>query len=66
MKLFDRVLLPFTDENDLIIDPFMGSGSVGRWCINNKRDYIGIEYNTSVYNIAVSTFDSGGSKDPGF
>ena len=66
MKLFDRVLLPFTDENDLIIDPFMGSGSVGRWCIDNKRDYIGIEYNASVYNIAVSTLNSGEGKDPGF
>lgn len=52
LKLFDRILLPFTDENDLIIDPFMGSGTVAEWCKQNHRNYIGIELDDEVYNIA--------------
>jgi site-specific DNA-methyltransferase (adenine-specific) len=51
-KMFDRLLLPFTDEGDFVLDLFAGSGSVGAWCKNNNRDYLGIEYNTEIYNIA--------------
>lgn len=52
LKLFDRLLSPFTDEGDFVLDLFAGSGSVGVWCQNNNRNYIGVEYNTEVYNIA--------------
>lgn len=52
LKLFDRIISPFTDEGDLILDPFMGSGSLGEWCIRNNRDYIGIEYDKEVFNLA--------------
>lgn len=52
LKLFDRIILPFTDETDYVLDPFMGSGSLGVWCKNNDRNYIGIEYDKSVFEIA--------------
>ncbi len=52
LKMFDRLLLPFTDEGDLIIDLFAGSGSVGLWCKNNNRNYLGFEYDMTIYNIA--------------
>ena len=52
LKLFDRLLLPFTDENDLIFDPFMGSGVVWKWCLKNNRQYIGIEQDPGVFSIA--------------
>ena len=52
LKLFDRILLPFTDEGDLIIDPFMGSGTVGEWCVNNNRSYYGVENNPETCNLA--------------
>jgi DNA modification methylase len=50
--LMNRLCSPFTDEGDLIIDPFMGSGSLGEWCINNNRNYVGIEYDEEVFNLA--------------
>lgn len=52
LKMYDRLLLPFTDEGDFILDLFAGSGSVGVWCKENNRDYYGIEYNNEIYNIA--------------
>lgn len=52
LKLFDRIISPFTDEGDLIIDPFMGSGSLGKWCVKNNRNYIGIELDDEVFKLA--------------
>lgn len=52
LKLMDRLLLPFTDENDLILDPFLGSGTTGVWCKNNNRNFIGIENDPEVFKIA--------------
>jgi DNA modification methylase len=52
MKLMGRLLAPFTKEGDLILDPFMGSGTTGEWCIRNNRNFIGIEYDPTVFKIA--------------
>lgn len=41
-----------SDENDLVLDPFMGIGSTGVACINTNRNFIGIELDTNYYNIA--------------
>lgn len=38
--LLDRLLKLFTDENDVVLDIFAGSGTVGRSCIALKRQYI--------------------------
>jgi len=43
IKLFDRIIAPFTDKGDNILDPFMGSGSLGEWSIRNNRNYVGSE-----------------------
>lgn len=34
-----------TDENDLVLDPFIGSGTVAEVCIEMNRQYIGFELN---------------------
>jgi len=52
LKLLNRLFLPFTDVGDLVIDPFMGVGSCGIWCKQNNRDYIGIEMNKNVFELA--------------
>ncbi len=35
----------FTDEGDLVLDPFQGSGTTGVVALEHMRDYIGIELN---------------------
>jgi len=52
LKLMDRLLLPFTDIDDWVCDPFMGSGTTGEWCKRNNRNFIGIEENKEVFEIA--------------
>ncbi len=50
-KLMNRLCLPFTDENDYILDPFGGVFSLGEWAIKNNRNYIGIEYDKEPFEL---------------
>lgn len=43
IELLERIILASTDENDLILDPFNGSGTTGIVANKFKRKYIGIE-----------------------
>ena len=42
----------FSDEGDLILDPFMGSGTTGIACLNTNRRFIGMELEEDYFNIA--------------
>ena len=39
-------------NNDIIPDPFMGSGTTGIACVNNNRNFIGIELDKQYFDIA--------------
>ena len=39
-------------NNDIIPDPFMGSGTTGIACVNTKRNFIGIELEKKYFDIA--------------
>lgn len=52
LKLMDRCVKMITNENDLILDFTMGSGSTGVSCIMNNRRFIGIESNQEYFKIA--------------
>lgn len=43
VELLNRIILATTKENDIVLDPFNGSGTTGVACRINKRKYIGIE-----------------------
>lgn len=53
LKLMDAIIKIHTNENDVILDPFMGSGSTGVACIKNKRKFIGIELEKDFFSIAI-------------
>tara|TARA_R110001599_G_scaffold299983_1_gene505051 strand:- start:40 stop:1014 length:975 start_codon:yes stop_codon:yes gene_type:complete len=50
--LLEDLIKTFSNENDLVVDFTMGSGSTGVACRNTKRDFIGIEMNEGYFNIA--------------
>jgi len=50
--LLEDLIKTFSNENDLVVDLTMGSGSTGVACVNTNRNFIGIEMNENYYNIA--------------
>jgi len=57
-KLLKELILDNTDENDLVVDTCMGSGSSGIVAIENKRRFFGIEIDEKYFNIAKERIDS--------
>jgi DNA modification methylase len=52
VKLFERIIAPFVDEDDYILDPFMGVASLGEYCWKNNLNYVGIEYDKEPFELA--------------
>ena len=53
LKLFEMILSDYSNENDLILDCFSGSGTTAIACHNLKRRFICIERDTDYYNASV-------------
>lgn len=43
--LAEDFIKAFTQEGDIVLDPFIGSGTTGKMAIKNNRKYIGFEIN---------------------
>ena len=48
----ERLILNSSNELDTVLDPFMGSGSTGVACINTNRKFIGMELDSTYFEIA--------------
>jgi len=57
IKMLEDILKRHSKTRDLIIDPFMGSGSTGIACINTNRNFIGIEKDGKYFDIANSRIE---------
>ena len=57
IELMEVLVNNSSQENELIIDPFMGVGSTGVACIKNNRNFIGIEIDENYFNIAKSRLE---------
>jgi|GEM_PF-1925935 len=54
IELMHRVCSPFVDPGDWVADIFMGSGTMGVWCARNDVNYLGIEIDKDMFDIAAS------------
>lgn len=52
IPLLKRHIINSSNENDIILDCFMGSGSTGVACVNTNRKFIGIELDKNYFDIA--------------
>jgi len=52
--LLEDLIKTFSNENDLVVDLTMGSGSTGVACKKSNRHFIGIEKDEKYFEIAVS------------
>jgi DNA modification methylase len=51
-SMYNRVILPWLKENAKVLDIFAGSMSLGKFCVRNNFDYVGIEYDTKKFELA--------------
>ena len=49
-KVIERLILASSNEDDVVLDPFMGGGSTAVACVANSRNYIGFEIDQEYYN----------------
>lgn len=52
VDLLELLIQNSTNENDIVFDPFMGSGSTGVACLNTNRKFIGIEIDEHYFNVS--------------
>lgn len=43
-SLLERLVLACTNENDIVLDPFCGSGTTGVVALRNGRNFVGIDF----------------------
>ena len=52
LEIIENLIVNSSNEGDVIIDPFIGSGTTAVACINTNRHYIGFELNEEYVEIA--------------
>jgi hypothetical protein len=57
IELMKWILKYYSKEGDIVLDPTMGSGSTGVSCKEMNRNFIGIEKNPEIYEVAVNRIE---------
>lgn len=62
LALMKHLVTMISREKHTVLDPFMGSGTTGKACMELGRNFIGIEVNEDYYNIAKKRIDKENNK----
>lgn len=52
ISLYEYLVNTYSNPNDVVLDPCMGSGTTGVACVNTNRNFIGIERDDKYYKVA--------------
>jgi site-specific DNA-methyltransferase (adenine-specific) len=58
LALMEYLVKLVSRERQVVLDPFMGSGTTGMACVNTGRDFIGIEIDEDYFKIAQARIES--------
>ena len=58
VDLLEYLIKTYTNENDIVLNNCMGSGSTGVACIKNNRSFIGIEIDKNYFDIAKNRLEN--------
>jgi len=58
LTLMEKLLSDFSEAGEIILDPFMGSGTTGVACANLGRKFIGIEIERKYFDIACERIEA--------
>lgn len=57
VDMLELIISNSSNEGDVVLDPFMGSGSTGVACKNLNRKFIGIELDNDYFNVSVKRME---------
>ncbi len=58
LALLERIVLSSTNPGDLVLDPFMGSGTTALICTLLARHFVGIEHESIYLDLSIRRLDS--------
>ena len=53
----EKYILACTDENDIVLDPWVGSGTTGIVALKYNRRFIGIDISKTFANLSISNIE---------
>jgi site-specific DNA-methyltransferase (adenine-specific) len=62
IALLEYLIKTYINENEIVLDNCIGSGSTGVACINTNRNFIGIEKDDKYFEIAKDRIEKGERK----
>ena len=57
-KIVEKLLLSVTDPDDLVFEPFLGSGTMLKLCLKHERKFLGCDINKPFVDNAISIIEN--------
>ena len=57
LDIIQNLIINSSQEGDIVLDPFLGSGTTAVACVNTNRHYIGFELNKEYFDTACKRLD---------
>ncbi|MGM7414753.1 DNA methyltransferase [Lactococcus lactis] len=62
IALFNELILRHSNENEVVLDPFIGSGTTAVSSMSTHRNFIGFELNKEYFEIAQNRIKKAGNE----